>query len=83
MIDAYINIMGWCFAAITWAAIVILIMSVLSWAIGWYAAKVFKELRRVYHLRTIGYWLNRLEKGGWREFEKAEKADIQAAKEPK
>ena len=83
MIDAYINIMGWCFAAVVWAVIMIALLAVLSGILGWYAAGVFKELRRVYHLRVIGYWLDRLEKGGWREFEKAEKADIQAAKEPK
>jgi len=48
----------------------------ISYAIGWYGAKIFNELRRVYHLRVIGYWLDRLEKVGVREFERAEQTDI-------
>ena len=48
----------------------------ISFAIGWYGAKIFNDLRRVYHLRVIGCWLNRLEKVGVREFECAEQTDI-------
>jgi len=47
-----------------------------AYAVGWYGARVFYDLRRVYHLRVIGYWLDRLEKVGVREFECAEQTDI-------
>lgn len=42
---------------------------------GLYGAKLFKKLLRVYHLRVIAYWLDRLEKNGVREFERAERLD--------
>lgn len=37
--------------------------------------EVFRRLTRIWHLTVIGYWLLRLEKGGLREFQKAEKED--------
>lgn len=43
--------------------------------VGLLGRDVFKRLRRIYHLRVIGYWLDRLEKVGLREFEKAEQQD--------
>ncbi len=35
-----------------------------SWAIGWYAAKLFHNLTKVYSYTVLQYWLNRLEKEG-------------------
>ena len=46
------------------------------WAItgGWGNA-TWKRLRRTYHLTVMLYWLERLEDGGWRVFQKAEQED--------
>ena len=54
------------------AAALLWLVSTLT---GLYGAKLFKDLRRVYHLHVIGYWLDRLEKGGVRVFERAEQLD--------
>ena len=75
MINAYINIIGWCFAAVVWMVIMIGLMAGLSFCIGWYSKKIFSELNRTYHIRVIAYWLDRLERFGVREFEKAEQHD--------
>ncbi len=62
---------GWCVTtALLW---------VLWYLSGTLGALLFARLRRVYHLVVIGYWLDRLEKGGWRVFEKAEAEDKQKA----
>lgn len=51
------------------------LLLVVWWLVGLLGRDVFKRLRRIYHLRVIGYWLDRLEKVGLREFEKAEAHD--------
>lgn len=48
---------------------------VIWWVIGLVGNEVFARLRRVYNLAVIRYWLDRLEKGGMREFQKAEQYD--------
>ena len=63
----------------TYALIGMLTMWVIL-AIGWGATWVvgrllWKRLTRIYHFTVILYWLERLEKGGWREFQKAEAED--------
>jgi len=57
--------------------IVLGLLSLLTIAWG---RKVFKDLRRVYHLTVIAYWLTRLESGGWRVFQKAENSDKESAR---
>lgn len=57
-----------------------LVLGVLTLlTIGW-GRKVWSDLRRCYHLTVISYWLDRLERGGWRVFQKAEDRDKAAAK---
>lgn len=53
----------WSILAIGWGA---------TWVVG---RLLWKRLTRIYHFTVILYWLERLEKGGWREFQKAEAED--------
>lgn len=69
--------------AIVWVALGFLFAIVLltgaSWIAGLFGARLFKDLRRVYHLRVIGYWLDRLEKEGSHCFEKSDSANGEGA----
>lgn len=47
------------------------LLGALSYATGFVGARVFIRLRRIYHLRVMGYWLDRLEREGSHVFEKA------------
>ncbi len=48
----------------------------IGWGTTWVVGRLlWKQLTRIYHITVIGYWLERLEKGGWREFQKAEQED--------
>lgn len=63
------------YAAIGLAVVVALL------GLGWYLTLIagrllWKRLVRVYHFTVILYWLDRLEKAGWRTFQKAEREDI-------
>ena len=51
-------------------------LSVLWFISGLWGVAVWKRLKRVYHLTVILYWLERLEKNGVREFQKAEAEDL-------
>ncbi len=42
--------------------------------VGW-GRLVWRNLRRCYHLTVLAYWLRRLERGGWRVFQRAEMRD--------
>lgn len=49
-------------------------------AVGWWITLIagrglWRRLVRIYHFTVILYWLERLEKGGWRTFQKAEQED--------
>ena len=48
------------------------VLALFAWHFG---KLVWRRVIRVYHITVIGYWLERLEKGGWREFQKAEQED--------
>ena len=49
------------------------IILAIGWGITWVVGRLlWKRLTRIYHFTVILYWLDRLEKGGWREFQKAE-----------
>ena len=48
------------------------VLALFAWHFG---KLVWRRVTRVYHIVVIGYWLERLEKGGWREFQKAEQED--------
>ena len=55
------------------------VLSVLA-LFAWHFGKlVWRRVTRVYHITVIAYWLERLEKGGWREFQKAEAEDKKRA----
>ena len=63
----------------TYAAIGLTVAAALI-GLGWFLTfivgkQLWKRLVRVYHFTVILYWLDRLEKGGWREFQKAEAED--------
>ena len=48
----------------------------IGWGTTWIVGRLlWKRLTRIYHFTVILYWLDRLEKGGWREFQKAERQD--------
>ena len=63
----------------TYAAIGLTVVAALiglGWFLTFIAGKLlWGRLVRVYHFTVIVYWLDRLEKGGWREFQKAEAED--------
>ena len=64
----------------TYAAIGLTVVVALL-GLGWYLTLIagrllWKRLVRVYHLTVILYWLDRIEKVGWRTFQKAEREDI-------
>ena len=64
----------------TYAAIGLTVVVALL-GLGWYLTLIaggllWKRLVRVYHFTVILYWLDRLEKAGWRTFQKAEREDI-------
>ena len=69
------EIIGYVFSLCAGLIVVIFTFLVLCWLSGRMAADTYKRLRRTYHLSVIGYWLERLEKGGMREFQRAEKHD--------
>lgn len=53
--------------------VAIALLAAVYWAAGLFSYFVFKRLRRAYHLASIGYWLDRLEKEGRRCFLPPEK----------
>ena len=55
------------------------VLTALSLLALHFGKRVWRRLRLVYHLTVIDYWLDRLEKGGWREFQKAEAEDKKRA----
>ncbi len=64
----------------TYAAIGLAVVAALL-GLGWYLTLIagkllWRRLVRVYHFTVILYWLDRLEKSGWRTFQKAEREDI-------
>lgn len=63
----------------TYAAIGLTVVAALiglGWFLTFIAGKLlWRRLVRVYHFTVILYWLDRLEKGGRREFQKAEAED--------
>lgn len=60
----YAAITGAIFWVVIGGLMVISLLVIVWWLLGWFGAYVFKRLRRVYHLTVIGYWLDRLEKEG-------------------
>lgn len=75
------------YAWIGWATVTAILIP--AWFLtGLLGKSVFDRLCRVYHFTVIAYWLDRLEQGGVRVFQKAEQEDAkhlaahQPAKEP-
>lgn len=66
----YINAYAAIGILVIWA--VLGTLAIISWHLG---KLVWSRLTRVYHIVVITYWLDRLEQGGWREFQKAEQED--------
>ena len=62
---------------VIWAAagglVAIALLGLVYWVAGLVAHVTFKRLRRLYHLASIGYWLDRLESEGRRCFLPPEK----------
>lgn len=54
------------YTAYAWAGWVLttLILGALWFATGYLGMKVFNRLLRIYHLETIGYWLQKMEDNG-------------------
>ena len=51
------------------------VLGVLAMFARYFGQLIWRRVTRVYHITVIDYWLDRLEKGGWREFQKAEQED--------
>ena len=66
----YINAYAAIGILVVW--VVLSLLALFSWHFG---KLVWRRATRVYHITVIAYWLERREKGGWREFQKAETED--------
>lgn len=64
------------FAWIGWAATTAALLGAW-WVSALLGVAAFKRITRVYHISVLGYWLNRIERHGVREFRKAEQYDIE------
>jgi hypothetical protein len=62
---------AWVFLAAGWCAVSF-----------WVVPGLWRRLTRAYHFTVIPYWLDRIEKGGWREFQKAEQEAKSKGKKP-
>lgn len=76
--DQYALWIGRIVMAAAGGVLALLLLGVAWWFTGILGAEVFKRVRRIYHLRVIGYWLDKLEKEGPRVFEKAQQEDAAA-----
>ena len=70
----YINAYAAIGILVVWC--VLAVLALFAWYFG---NLVWRRVTRVYHITVISYWLQRLEKGGWREFQKAEAEDKKRA----
>ncbi len=70
----YINAYAAIGILVVWC--VLAVLALFAWHFG---NLVWRRVTRVYHITVIAYWLERLEKGGWREFQKAEAEDKKRA----
>lgn len=75
----YAAILGMGVMVLAASLLLLVALGATWWLSGLLGKEVFARLRRTYHLSVIGYWLDRLEKGGIREFQKAERQDNAAA----
>lgn len=73
--STYALILGFGLMALAGGIALIAVLAVTYYFVGLLGAEVFKRIRRIYHLTVIGYWLDRLEKGGMRVFQKSEEYD--------
>lgn len=71
----YASILGMGVMVLGASVLLLVALGATWWLTGLLGNAVYKRLRRTYHLTVIGYWLDRLEKGGMREFQKAEEYD--------
>ena len=55
--------------------VVWVVLGVLAMLARYFGQLIWRRVTRVYHITVIDYWLERLEIGGWREFQKAEAED--------
>ncbi|GER16734.1 hypothetical protein [Variovorax boronicumulans] len=72
---AYASVLGLGVMVLAASIVLLFALGAAWWLVGLLGNEVYKRLRRTYHLTVIGYWLDRLEKGGMREFQKAEEYD--------
>jgi hypothetical protein len=72
---SYASILGMGVMLLAASVLLLVALGATWWLAGLLGNEVFKRIRRVYHLSVIWYWLDRLEKGGMREFRKAEADD--------
>jgi hypothetical protein len=49
---------------------------------GYIGSRVFKRITRIYHLRVVAYWLDRLEREGKRTFQRADGASAAGTTPP-
>ena len=76
-IDAIAQVVGYITMTAGGGLLAAALLGVVWYFTGYLGADVWKRIRRIYHLRVIGYWLDRLEKNGTHIFEKAEAAASQ------
>lgn len=72
----YAAILGFGLMALSASILLLCALGATWYLTGLLGREVFNRMKRVYHLTVIWYWLDRLEKGGVREFQKAEKGAV-------
>lgn len=75
MMETSVLILGAITMAAGGFALALALLGLCSWGVGLALSQLFTRMRRTYHLAVIYYWLDRLEKGGWRVFQKAEQEE--------
>ena len=71
MSPTYAASLGYLVAGVLALVALIALLGLLIWVAGLVGAKLFRDLRRVYCLSVITYWLKRLEREGYHTFQRA------------
>lgn len=73
MNNEIVMIFGWTAMAFCASVVLSLLLGAALWLVGIFGNKLFNDLRRIYSLTVISYWLKRLEREGTHTFERAKR----------
>lgn len=73
MNNEIVTIFGWAAMAMCASVVLLFLLGVALYLVGILGKKLFNDLRRIYSLAVISYWLKRLEREGSHTFERAKR----------